>query len=376
MNNNISDWNNADYVGIYTRQLKENPLYYNPDSKMWIACSYECCRALLLSDDAHVPEPVIPENSSLSAKAILLMTKLVRITNGEQHVASREAAMFICQKIFQTDVSRLLESLLNGTDAGKPFDFVETVAKKLPILLILTGLGITGEDEAFISTNLSSLIRIMLPVKTAEDIRLINAVVDKIYDIAEKCVIAHNCSSDPETVALITCNLIGLFIQCYDGGRGLLCNALLNLATLLNGYHLDRTDDSLYKKLVTETLRLNPPVHNTRRVVVEDIRLGGQLLKAGETVLIVLAAANLDYRIFEHPEKFDLMRANNDQHLTFGLGGHSCIAKYLSIGIAADTCKFLTNNYQNIRILQKEFSYEPQLNVRLVRQLVVSFAKI
>ena len=372
MNNTISDWNQADHIGIYTRQLKDNPLYYHRDSNMWIAYSYEYCRALLLSDEAHVPEQVIPENSGLSAKARLLITKLARISNDGQHEASRQAAMLIHQKIFQVDVSKLMQSLLNSANAGSSFDFVETVAKRLPILVILTGLGISGEDEAYISSNLPALTRVMLPVKTAEDIGLINAVVDRIYDIAEKCVIAQNCSSEQENVALITCNLIGLFIQCYDGGRGLLCNALLNLAALLEGHHLNTMDDSVFKKLVTETLRLNPPVHNTRRVIVNDISLGSETLKAGETVLIVLAAANIDPGVFHDPLRFDINRTNNDQHLTFGLGGHNCIAKYLSIRMAADTCKFLTGNYQNMCIRQQEFSYEPQLNVRLVRRLMLS----
>jgi len=363
MNYTISDWNHADYLAIYTGQLKSNPLYFDPVLHTWVAYSYEYCRALLLSDDVHVPELDIPENSS--AQARLLIAKLVRISNGGQHEASREAAMFIYQKIFRTDVSQLLESLLLGTEEESSFDFVERVAKKLPILLILTGLGITGEDEAFISTNLSSLTRVMLPVKTAEDIVLINAVVDRIYAIAEKFVIAQNCSSDPEAVALI---------QCYDAGRGLLCNALVKMASPGNGHNLNGTDDLLYKGLVIETLRLNPPVHNTRRVIVNDIRLGDQTLRAGETVLIVLAAANIDPAVFRDTLVFDISRSNNDQHLTFGIGGHNCLAKYFSINMAADACKFLAGKYHNINLLQKEFTYEPQLNVRLVKQLMIGLS--
>jgi cytochrome P450 len=145
----------------------------------------------------------------------------------------------------------------------------------------------------------------------------------------------------------------------------------LSLSRYDNG-HPDKNDGAFYNKLVTETLRRYPPVHNTRRIAVKDIGLGGETIKAGEMVLIVLAAANLDDRVFTGPEKFDLRRDNNDANLTFGLGGHNCIAKYLSIGMAADACRFLVNNYRNINILQKEFTHEPQLNVRLLKQLGIS----
>jgi len=46
----------------------------------------------------------------------------------------------------------------------------------------------------------------------------------------------------------------------------------------------------------------------------------------------------------------------------------------LSIGMAAATCEFLMKRYQHIEILQKEFNYEPKLNVRLIRRLMVSLS--
>jgi cytochrome P450 len=109
-------------------------------------------------------------------------------------------------------------------------------------------------------------------------------------------------------------------------------------------------------------------------VAASDIYLGGQTIKAGETILMVLAAANLDPEVFKDPLKFDLMRANNGQHLTFGLGGHNCVAKYFNIGIAADTCRFLVDKYQDINILQKGIAYGPKLNVKLPEQLMIGLS--
>jgi len=375
MNNTILNWDNADHRTIYSRQLKDHPLYYDPNLKIWVAYSYEYCKALLLNDDAHVPEPVIDDNSPMNDKTKLLLRKLVRISNNEQHLASRDAAMTIFQSINAISVDLVLEQLLERADTKDGFDWVEVVSKQLPILVILKGLGFKEEDSDFIKANLATLVRVMLPNKTVEDVDAINPVVNRFYSVAERYVISHNLAGgQQETTELIICNLIGLFIQCYDGGRGLLCNSLLSLARQLDQQQLNKNDNAFYKNLVTETLRWDPPVHNTRRVAVRDICLGKEVIKAGETVMIVLAAANLDPDVFKQPSKFYLARGNNDQHLTFGLGGHNCIAKYLSIGMAADTCRFLANNYQNINILQKEFTYEPQLNVRLIRQLMINLS--
>ena len=90
--------------------------------------------------------------------------------------------------------------------------------------------------------------------------------------------------------------------------------------------------------------------------------------------MVALAAANLDDAVFADANRFDLTRGNSGQHLTFGTGGHNCLAKYFCIDMAVDVCRFLAENYGQIHILQKEFTYEPQLNVRLVKQLMINIS--
>jgi cytochrome P450 len=254
---------------------------------------------------------------------------------------------------------------------NKSFDWVETIGRRLPAQIILRGLNFNEADSEFVISNLATLVRIMSPNKTEEDIRLINPVVNCFYEITEKYIIASGfANGNNQATELMICNLIGLFIQCYDAGQGLISNTFLSLVAN-RGLPRQANDPGFYEKLVTETLRWDPPVHNTRRIAVKDIRLNGQTIRTGETILIVLAAANLDPIQFKDPEEFDINRNNNDQHLTFGMGGHNCIAKYLCINLAAQTCSFLMNNYKTISVNQTEFYYEPALNVRLMKELMI-----
>jgi cytochrome P450 len=321
-----------------------------------------------------VPEPVIDDDGPLNSKAKLLMRKMARLSNNRQHIAARSAAMLIYQKISAVAVDDVLETLLIDTDAENGLDWVEAVAKQLPVRLILKGLGFNEKDSAYLAVNLATLVRIMSPNKTDEDVKMINPVVNECYAIAEQYVISNNFSSVKETIELLVCNLTGLLIQCYDAGRGLLCNVLLALVADNNRNGFIKNDGAYYNRLVNETLRWDPPVHNTRRIAADDIDMGAQTIRAGETILVVLAAANLDEKVFKNPCDFDMIRPGNEQHLTFGAGDHNCVAKYFNIAMAADVCRFLINKYQNITILQKEFCYEPKLNVRLIKQLMISFS--
>jgi cytochrome P450 len=367
MNNTILNWEGTDYQAIYLRQLKENPLYYDPDLKIWVTYSYAYCKAILEHPDVRIPE--LPVYDTLNDGARLLTDKLVRLSNGEQHVISRAAAMAVFQKIKSVNTGEVLQELLAAIPTGNEFDWVAVVAKQLPVRLILKGLDFDEEDANYVAENLQTLVLTMKPDKTEQEIQLLNPVVETVYILAEKYAArAGLLAGEKDADDTIICNLIGLIIQCFDGGRGLLCNALLAMTTYADNKSTD------WNKLADETLRYDPPVHNTRRVAARDIIIGGQTIKSGEAILVVLAAANLDDNVFANPQNFNILRGNNDRHLTFGLGGHNCLAKYFCIDMAVDVCRFLAENYGQIHILQKEFTYEPQLNVRLVKQLMVSIS--
>lgn len=64
-------------------------------------------------------------------------------------------------------------------------------------------------------------------------------------------------------------------------------------------------------------------------VATEDIEIDGQLVAAGEAVLVDPAAAGHDPAAFEAPEKMDITRRDNP-HLTLSYGVHHCLGAPLA----------------------------------------------
>jgi cytochrome P450 monooxygenase len=64
------------------------------------------------------------------------------------------------------------------------------------------------------------------------------------------------------------------------------------------------------------------------RVAVEDVEIAGQLIRAGEGIMPLVAAANHDEDVFECPHKFDPARSEQ-QHVAFGYGAHQCLGQNL-----------------------------------------------
>jgi len=81
---------------------------------------------------------------------------------------------------------------------------------------------------------------------------------------------------------------------------------------------------------IEEILRFDPPVLLTGRQVSRDTEIAGQRLKAGELVITVLAGANLDPKVFDDPDRFDIRRANARDHMSFSAGRHYCLGASLA----------------------------------------------
>lgn len=113
-----------------------------------------------------------------------------------------------------------------------------------------------------------------------------------------------------------TVNLLG-------NGIRLLLNSPDQLAKLA-------ADPELWPNAVEEILRLESPVQLSARVARADTEVAGTPVRAGQTVVIYLAAANRDPALFDDPHRFDVERPNAGKHLAFSGGRHFCLGAALA----------------------------------------------
>lgn len=364
---------------LYQKMINESPVYWDESNKIWAVYSYEYCTQILNHKNAHIP--VVSENN-LNEYALKICRNLARLSNGIQHEIAKETAAILFSQMKSIGIDTIVSELLQNNK--NKINWVELICKKLPVLTVLKSFGFGDRDSLFITSNIEQLIKIMQPNKKTEDIEFINSISEEVYLIIENHIRSlsfyENLAaistkygiSNEEIKSIFISNLIGLFIQSYDAGRGLLSNALLQFFSKEN--NCNKTDKIQIQKLVVETLRFDPPIHNTRRIAAEDIQLDNFIIRKNEIILIVLAAANRDSRQFENPAFFDPDRKNNSEHLTFGIGGHMCLAKHFSINLTAEALHYLFNNFKNISILENEIEYEPLINARLPKAIWISIS--
>ena len=363
---------------IYSEMLAANPVFWDVKNKLWAIYSYNGCRRVLTEPAARIPQL---NNSNLNEYALLIYGKLTRLNNSPQHEIARRVAMQLFEKMKQVSLPDILRQLLQSAKTNE-IDWVSTICKKLPLLTMLQGFEFSDDDIDFFENKIQQLVKIMLPDKTVEQINSINEMAEEVYKRAEKNITGNdslrkiidtNASagdiSKEDVLIFCISNFIGLLIQSYDAGRGLLSNSLLQILLNEDKFEIDYNDNNYFAKSVLETLRFDPPVHNTRRILIDDIFINEQQLKKGETILLMLAAANRDPMQFSNPGVYDIDRPNNSSHLTFGAGSHMCLAKYFSMNMTSEVLSFLFNNYK-IKLLSTKIEYEPIVNARLPKELL------
>lgn len=99
-----------------------------------------------------------------------------------------------------------------------------------------------------------------------------------------------------------------------------------------NPHHLETlaARPELWPTAVEEILRLDSPVQMSARFARKDLTIAGTEIKRGELVVIHLAGANRDPKVFTDPHRFDIERDNAGRHLSFSGGRHFCLGAALA----------------------------------------------
>ncbi len=92
-------------------------------------------------------------------------------------------------------------------------------------------------------------------------------------------------------------------------------------------------------RVLSESMRLYPPVTTVPRVAARDVELGGYTVAAGSDVVLWIYHAHHDARWWPEPERFDpdrflperIAQAQRGAYTPFGAGQRQCIGKHFAL---------------------------------------------
>ena len=250
---------------------------------------------------------------------------------------------------YEPMIRELSSEYVSAFVANAGGDFVRDVSVKLPIQVIARAVGLDTES-ALACYEVSDRMAHGDPAAVGQLFGLCAQQVGLRRTHPREDFLTYALSStigdEPISDRTLTAWLVGAVFAGHD-------TTLLSGAALIKDLALDparqdaiRRDPKLAAAAVEESLRLNSPVQRFFRVVTEDLDFAGVHMAAGDKVLLVYAAGNLDARRFPEPGTFDTARGFT-RNLSFGWGVHRCVGAplaQLELAILAETmvgsCRF------------------------------------
>lgn len=346
---------------IYARMLLDCPLYYDQTNSIWAVYNFDDCDQVLKNSTAFIPARK-DSFTNESDEVKIIIRNLARLSNPPDHDKLRKASYDLMKIWTPVDAAYLIQNLIGEPKKPAAIDWVGEVSKKLPVLALLKGFDFSTPEIDLILGEMDVLTSIMLPARSEIQNISLNTSVAQMFSLVNSWVSKELDLKNRADVNLYSANLLGLLIQSYDAGRGLLSNSMLQL---LRYKQTEENEKDYFELVVKETLRFDPPVQNTRRILTGNTTIQNQVLQSGENILVVLAAANRDPKKFKDPSACNILRKEAPQYLTYGGGAHHCVAEHFSIHLASSVFHYLFSKYEHIELIENEIHYEPRVNVRL-----------
>jgi cytochrome P450 len=251
----------------------------------------------------------------------------------------------------------LTRHILDETLPVGEFDFVERVAKQLPIQVLCRILGVPlADDEQLIGWGDKMIANTdpdsgglhpaspesakyrLYPFRSPAAMEVFEyghriAAERRLHpqdDLVSKLVMWEDEDGRRLTEREFDTMFLLLVVAGNETTRQSIAHGMQALMEHRDSMERLRDDPSLMPTAVEEIMRWASPVIHFRRTATTDTEVRGVRMAEGDKVVVWLISGNFDEEQFPDPLRFDIERRPNN-HVTFGRGGpHFCLGAHLA----------------------------------------------
>lgn len=343
-------------------------------TSVWFVSGYDEVRSLLAdprlsSDRTHENFPVFFPGQEAVKKARNTLAAVLIATDPPEHSRQRRMVIpsFAVRRIaaLKPGIQRIVDSRLAAMrEQGGPVDLLAEYALPIPSMVICELLGIPYADHEFFEEQ----ARLRLdPQLGHEAIMKLYGYLDELVASKERepgdglldDLIAEQLAEGKLDRAEVVSFALILLIAGHDTTANVI--SLGTFALLENPAQLAelRADPDKIPAAVEELLRYVSLISALPRVAVADIEVGGETIRAGDGILIGLAAANHADAFVERPAELDVDRSNR-HHVAFGYGVHQCLGQNLARAELEIAFRSLLAAFPDLRLAVPAESVEPR----------------
>ncbi|MBP7579974.1 MAG: cytochrome P450 [Vogesella sp.] len=355
----------------YSAAAAARPFHFDAGLAVWVAASAAAVAAVLHSPLCGVRPAGQPLPAALQGRALgAYFGRLLRQTDGVAQQADKAALLQALAAVSHAELDAAVrraiaacQPLLRQGSAAA----VDTVCLQLPLHLVATLLGMPALGEAAARVQLGCLLAGLAVTASEAQIAAADTALAALLTITRQPPLVATTlwqalgAAWPDT-EWRAANLLALLQQTHDATAALLANALYRLAQAPALRHQLRRAPGALPAFIAESQRLDAAVQHSWRFVQQDGELCGQPVQAGQRVLVLLAAANLDPACHVQPLAFRLTRTRHEHG--FGAGVHCCPGSRIALAACHALLQHCLRRRMPWRQLAASQQFFPPANAR------------
>jgi pimeloyl-[acyl-carrier protein] synthase len=337
---------------LFRRLRTEDPVHWDAFLHAWVITSYAEVVEVLHTFSAqrmHTVERLKAAGLSELGPIAQLMANQMLFMDPPSHARLRSLASQAFSparvEVLRIHIREIVSRLLDDVQAKGRIDIIADLAEPLPSIVTAELLGVPVEDRHRLKTwsadfaellgnfqhNLERVPRMLRAVQ--EMTTYFQETIRRQQDHPREGLVHSLMMAEVEGERLTEEEVVATCVVTMVGGLETTTNLIGNgvLTLLRHSGELNRLgqDLSLIPSAVEEMLRYESPSQHTGRRASKDVELGGRVIRKGQAVMAVMAAANRDPKRFPDPNHFDITRKDN-RHLAFGYAAHFCFGAALA----------------------------------------------
>lgn len=348
----FSDTFFVDPYPTYKRMRDEMPVYYNPDLDFYALTRYEDVSAGQRDFETYSSAYGIDLSAVRAGKKNRFPMIIMMDPPEHRRMRSLVNRVFTPRAIMALEpmVRRIISSHLEQCDPAQGFDAVADFAGPFPVEVISEMLGVPTNERQQIRHWLDIFLhrnpgeQSMPPEGVAAMAEMgayffgligskrANPADDMISDLIRAEVVREE---DSGVTKLDDIEIAGFLTLLGGAGAETVAkqvgNAVVAFADHPEQWAELQADRTKIPAAVEEVLRYLAPSHYNVRRSQKEHTLHGVTIPEGAAVMMIVASANRDERVFAEADRFDISRSGGDaQNIGFGFGIHSCLGAALA----------------------------------------------
>lgn len=354
----------------YQQYLQGPPLVYLPDLNCYVVARAALIAEVLTHPACRVRPCAQPIPIALHGRASGdFFAALMRMNDGERHLIAKQVSRQLlsqinpaqvnqaCQRALQQLALDVLgktsaEQLIAGTQLPSAAALNQWLSS-YPLYVLANLLGFADAQQASLVSSVRQLMACLAPDCDSVALAGADVAINRLYQDLQLLWQAEPAapllqqlrqqvaSANWQDLTAVLLNLAGWFSQSFDGCRGLLSSALLRLQAQSHWQARCVVEPAFCAAFLQEVCRLDAPIQNTRRFTSTALTLAGEHVAEQQTLLLLLAAANLDSSADAHNRLQFRPERPASPLWCFGHGAHQCPGQQLSLQLAAQALPYL-----------------------------------